>query len=211
MKNNFFSCGVFVVLYLCSVCSVEAEVSPRKLMKAMQTNDISAFREYLEAGANPNIPTEGTNFGTSSSCQSAKEDKLSFFEAIVDSGASLDVVSPLASIRGSLILCAIHYNNFEVYSRLRDLGVDINSVQNPAAHDSRLFLTPIDMAVMANRFKITMDILNRIQPTESQIRTLVITIDQTPGIKGHKEQPYRDELADWLLSKGYNEQGPEKK
>ncbi len=190
-----------------SLTIVRSDNSDDKLLEAMQSSDVALFRELLAIGEDPNTSASNEWFRFTSSCESTKKGNNEFFEAIVESGAPLDLVSPLGGFTGSMIACAIFYNNFETYQRLLDLDVDINTVQNPAAHDSRLFMTPIDIAVMANRFRITMDILERIEPTESQIRTLVRTVNQTPGIKGHPEQPYRDQLADWLKSKGYNNRG----
>lgn len=203
LKDCISGLAIFVTL----TSPAQAETGPRKLLEALMADDVSIFSRYLEEGVDPNVPLAGNDFGTTSSCESAKRGNSKFLEAIVDSGAALDLVSPLAGLRSSLILCAIHYNNFDAYRLLREEGVDINSVQNPAAPDPRLFLTPIDFAVMSNRFRITMDILTRIEPTESQIRTLIRTVNQTPGVKGHPEQPYRNELSDWLKRNGYEVNG----
>lgn len=197
---------VFIFLFLLGIHPLARSNSTdelHKLLNAMRSSDMSEFRELLANGVDPNLPTEHGWFRFTSSCESTKEGNSEYFEAIVESGANLHLVSPLGGFSDSMIACAIQYNNFDAYRRLHELGVDINSVQNPGAEDSRLYLTPFHLAVMSNRFKIAADILDKIDPSQSQISTLNRIIQRTSGYKGHKEQSYRNQLRDWLRNKGY--------
>lgn len=186
-----------------SITLADSEKGHRQLFEAIRASDIATFKEILATGADPNKSTTNDWFRFSSSCESTKRGNSEFFDAIVESDALVDLVSPLGGFTGSMIACAIFYNNFEAYLRLQELGVDVNSIQNPGVKDTRLYTTPFHIAVMAIRFRIALDILQKINPSNSQIRTLSRIINQTVQIEGHPENPYREQLVEWLRSRGH--------
>ena len=199
---------IFVLVFLFSISysssfaherNVEGE---QRMFNAIGEDDFILFKELLEDGVDPIASTAGRGFKTSSFCEATKLGNDKYFELIVLNRQLIHYVSVLGSNYGSPLACAISYDNFHVYQRLLSLGVDINGVQNPGAHDERLYRRPFDIALRTTRADFAWDIIQRIKVNDMQISKLVRFVNGNPGIKGNKKQIYRQKIIQWLIEKG---------
>ena len=194
---------IICIVIFSSAAFAESEENEKLMLDAMKSKDLALFKTLLSNGVNPNLPTEGSRYRTTSLCESTKPGNEAYFSLIVNEGVSLEHKSDLTDSRGSPLLCSIHYGNFPIYKEILSLGIDVNAVQNLRSKGSVLERRPLSFALRSNRAAFAWDIIQRIEINETQKSRIIRFVNGNSGIEGNPNQIYREKIIQWSIEQGF--------
>ena len=197
--KKYISFIVLVLLFHWSNFAVAENEIQIQMFTAVQQGDLGTFNQLLSSGADPGFTEEHKSFRNSSFCEATKVGNGKFFDLIVGKERQLEYRSFYTDPFGSPLLCAISYGNFPVYEKLLSLGVEVNAIQNEG---SEMVRRPLSFALLNSRANFAWDILQRIEPDETQITYMVQFAERNGGVEGTLQQMYRQKIIHWLIDRG---------
>jgi len=164
---------------------VHADTEPltldERLYYSIVNGNIEDFKKHLVDGGNPSASIRGDYFVYSSMCEATRVGNELFLDAIINTVKEVDLSVTTITL-STPINCSIKYKNFAVFTKFVSMGVNIDAVINPE-FSKKHHKTILDVAIAARNPEVMFYMLERTEPNDRQVSTLVRSLERFGGFE----------------------------